>query len=177
MSDTGTSHVDSNSCPTTLGYSIGLRNTPSITDQDIQGTYFITAMGDTGFPQAHPGRATYRVTSGTATFDGQGGGQLTLAESDEGDIKAQNEAFTYVIHNNVPLASDTGTHSVSTYAIVDLYKSPDDLNPIASAVVGSGGQNMIFYEDLATKAVQPGFGLVINGNPARLMGFAIHRNQ
>lgn len=176
MSDTGSSNVNSKSCPTIVGYSVGLRGDPSITDQDIQGTYYVAAMGDTGFSNLNPGRATYRLSSGTVTFDGQGGGHLTLAESDEGDVKAQDQDITYVLRNNVSVPPDSGTKTAK-YTIVDLYKSPGDLNPMASAVVGNAGQDMIFYEDLSTLTYSSGSGFSLDANPVRLMGFAIRRND
>jgi hypothetical protein len=175
MSDTGPSDVDNNSCPTILGYSLGIRSNPSLTDADIKGTYYIAAIGDAGFLQTAPGRSTYRVSSGTVTFDGNGGGHLTLAESDEGDIKAQDLAITYVIRNNAVLPSDTTATTTANATVVDIYKTAGDLNPIASAVVGSGGQNMIFYEDLLVKDAQVD-RTVVTGNISRLIGFAVYRN-
>ncbi len=173
MGDTNV--VDNNSCPTTLGYSIALRSSPSLTDADIKGTYYVAAMGDAGYIQTQPARATYRLSNGTITFDGKGGGQLTLADSDEGDIQAQDQSFTYVLRNNVSLPSNKAASSTSPSTIVDLYKAAGDLNPIASVVVGNGGDNLLFYENLATKDASTG-SVTITGNPSRLIGFAIHRN-
>ena len=173
MGDTNV--VDSHSCPTILGYSIALRSSPSLTDNDIKGTYYVAAMGDAGYVQTQPARAAYRLSSGTITFDGKGGGQLTLANSDEGDIQAQDQPFTYILRNNVTLPSNKAASSTSPSTVVDLYKTPGDLNPIASAVIGNGGENLMFYENLVSKDAQTD-SVAITGHPSRLIGFAVHRN-
>lgn len=175
MSDTGSARVDTNSCPTTLGYSIALRSSPELTDQDIKGSYYIAAFGDKGFQKSDPERSTYRIASGTLTFDGEGGGRLSLAKSDEGDVLTEDDTITYKIRNDVklPYASAATT---AAFTIVDLYKAPDDVNPIASAVVGAGGQNMIFYDELYETQETADKTLIVAKN-GRLVGFAVHRGQ
>lgn len=170
VGDTSKNTQNADGCTSTLGFSIALRGGQGLTARDIKGTYFIAAFGDNA-GTTKTTRPHYRVAAGTVTFDGSGGGRLSLTNDDEGDVLSESESFTYVVQTKTLPSSGNVQQA---YTVVDLLKSPGDPNPIASALVGNGGRDMIFYRDLQLTQQTVG-GTIVTANTQRLVGLAIYR--
>lgn len=164
------SSLDADSCPTTVGMGVALRQATSrtFTNADLKGAYFVSAFGDQFQSGSEPDE--YITEAGTLAFDGKDQATMSFSMSNQGQILVDQGTLTYQVTKRVmPGLQNSSVNA--TINVVDLFGS-DKTIPFASALIGEDGKMLAFYRNL----LQPNSGPPASANPVRLVGLALYQH-